>query len=494
MSRLSDGLPRLWRHWISLVGLILTTLSGLALVIGLLLELAGGGTNVYASAFLFLVMPGVFVFGLLLMPLGLWRDRVRRRRGHKGVGEEDEVGEAFRVLLARPIVRRRLMFVAFATLANVVIIGAAAREAVEFMDTPQFCGTVCHTVMQPEYDAYLRSPHQRVACVECHIGPGASWAVKAKLDGLRQVWGVITDDFSRPIPSPIHDLRPARDTCEHCHWPAKFHGNRLQFVTRFASDRSNTERVTALLLKVGGRGGPDGEHVGIHWHVSPETQVVYEARDAKRNDIGRIMVLKKGEVVAVYDPPGEVQSPFGDDGAHEVRVMDCVDCHNRPTHIYAETPERAVDEALRSGELDAGVPWIKAVAVQLLMRTDRPHEGAEVAFAKELGAAYAAEHPDVNVDEAALSRAGAALAAIYRRNVYPEMKVVWNTYRSQLGHREVDGVAHGCFRCHDDEHRRADGETLSQDCDLCHEIAAEDERPSALPEALRAVYGGTAAE
>ena len=128
----------------------------------------------------------------------------------------------------------------------------AAYTGIEYMDSPQFCGQLCHEVMEPEWAGYQEGPHSRVACVQCHIGPGAPWFVKSKLSGLRQVYAVTFNTHSRPIPSPVHDLRPARDTCEQCHWPEKFHGDKIRTIRTYADDEANTESMTTLRMHIGG--------------------------------------------------------------------------------------------------------------------------------------------------------------------------------------------------------------------------------------------------
>src|SRR5262249_37420162 len=135
-----------------------------------------------------------------------------------------------------PLLRRGLTLVAAATVMNIVILSTASYKAVEHMDSTQFCGASCHTVMSPEYTAYVNSTHSRVDCVQCHIGPGAGWFVRSKLSGARQVWAVATGSYSRPIPSPVKHLRPARETCEQCHWPQKFQGDKLVVHTKYADD------------------------------------------------------------------------------------------------------------------------------------------------------------------------------------------------------------------------------------------------------------------
>jgi hypothetical protein len=468
-------LPRLWTNWITLAGAVITTLAGCTILLVLAVEWVSPTSNMYASALGFLVMPFVFVCGLLLIPLGFFWERRRKKRD----APPSPIQEAFRAALRDRASRRRLFFVAALTFANIVIVGAAGHRAMVFMDSPEFCGTMCHQVMAPEYNAYLKSPHSRVACVDCHIGPGASWAVKSKLDGLRQVWGVIFDSFHRPIPSPVRELRPARDTCEQCHWPAKFHGSRLTFYTHYQDDEKNSPLVNALLLNVGGEDPRTGAFRGIHWHVSPEVEVRYRALDEAREKIGRIEVRKKGTLSSVYEPKEKV------DPAREERIMDCVDCHNRPTHIFDPSPSLALDRALREGRLDPAIPFLKKVAAQVLGIEDLDREGAEAVFQKEMQRIYKEAHPDVVVSAEQFGTAARTLAELYRANIYPEMKIGWDTYPSHLGHRGEEEDRRGCFRCHDDEHAREDGETLSMDCDLCHQILHQDESPEEIPESLR---------
>jgi nitrate/TMAO reductase-like tetraheme cytochrome c subunit len=174
-----------------------------------------------------------------------------------------------------------LLFMAL-TLVNVVILAVSTYKAVEVMDSTKFCGQACHSVMAPEFTTYQRSPHSRVACVECHIGPGAGWFVKSKLSGSWQLISVSLDLYPRPIPTPVHNLRPARDTCEQCHWPNKFVGDRLKVITRFRDDEANTPEKTVLLLRVGGMQGRESK--GIHWHVDPACRsATRPTRSARRS-------------------------------------------------------------------------------------------------------------------------------------------------------------------------------------------------------------------
>jgi hypothetical protein len=475
-------MPNFWISRISTLGVALTTLSGFVLLMALAATVFGGGFNVYVTAVLFLVMPGIFVLGLILIPFGIVRKR--RLDAKAGVPSPPDEKRPFTNLFRDKTARRNIVFLGAATFVNLLLIGGAGQKALSFMETPEFCGTVCHTIMQPEYEAHGRSPHSRVACVDCHIGPGASWAVKSKLDGLRQVWHALRGDYSRPIHAPVHTLRPARETCEECHWPDRFHGNRVIFRRHFLDDEENTGVVNALVLRIGGENPLSKEYEGIHWHVSANTQVRYEALDDKREKIGRIEVVRDGKVVAEYLPPPS-DSPLE---VREHRVLDCVDCHNRPTHQFDGSPAQAVDWAFGTGLLDRGVPFLRKLALPLLGRVDRPREGVEKEFEAELAAAYDAEHPDKKPDAAALAKAAAGLAELYRRNVFPQMQIGWDTYPTHIGHAGEAADVRGCFRCHDEKHKTADGKALSQDCELCHEMLAQEEKPEELDDQLKALF------
>ena len=235
-------------------------------------------TNPYLGIVFFLILPAFFVLGLLLIPAGIYLERRRRARGLEPL-------QLPRIDLNDPVHRRGVLVVTALTLVNVLIVSLAAFKGIEFMDSPQFCGQVCHTVMEPEFVAYRDGPHSRVRCVDCHIGPGASWFVKSKLDGTRQVIAVMRGTYSTPIASPVHDLRPARDTCEQCHWPEKFHGDKVEVIREYGNDEKNTESVTRLMVHVGGGSARLGFGTGIHWHMNGANQIEYVTTDEQRQVI-----------------------------------------------------------------------------------------------------------------------------------------------------------------------------------------------------------------
>ena len=345
------------------------------------------------------------------------------------------------------------------------------------MESSRFCGLTCHKVMAPEYGAYLNSPHSRVACTSCHIGPGASWAVKAKIDGVRQVVAVVFGTYSRPIPSPVHTLRPARATCEQCHWPQKFSGDKLRVITKYDEDEKNTMTKTVLLLKLGGRQGSNA--VGIHGrHLDDKERISYTTTDGRREVIPIVKYLDDDGKTVVFSST-EIKPTEAQKAKAETRVMDCIDCHNRPTHAY-QLPERAVNEAMAAGTISPELPFIRKKAVEVLKVEYPSRETAFDRIEKDLTEFYRTKYPDVyRTRRATVETAVSEVQKIYGRNVFPEMRLTWGTHPNHIGHEDFLG----CFRCHDGNHQAAGGRAITQDCDACHQILAQDEaNPKVLAE------------
>jgi hypothetical protein len=455
------------RNWITLFGATLTTVAAILIIAFFLMGLLQLTDSPYIGIMAFLVMPGLFVFGLLLIPLGLYWER---KRG--GPAEEEESGRRYPLIdFNKPRVRRVAALVGALTLTNLLIISLATYEGVNYMDSVEFCGTVCHTVMEPQHEAYVGSPHSRVKCVECHIGPGAPWFVRSKLSGVGQVFAVTFDTYARPIPVPVENLRPSRDTCEECHWPEKFTGDRVRVFTRYGLDEVNTPYKSVLLMHIGGGSMP---HTGgIHsWHVDPNKETWYIAADDKREEIVWIQVREVDGTVTEYKGPGFDMTPEQVAAAPK-RMMDCIDCHNRPTHIF-RLPDIAIDEALDAGALSASVPFVKRAGIQVLREAQAAHEVAPLVHRY-----YQENHPDFySSHRAEVERTAAALASIHSRNVFPRMNLTWGTYPDHIGHEQ----AIGCFRCHTGEHASDNGRTIEQDCSSCHTLLAHEEHE---PDILR---------
>jgi hypothetical protein len=303
-----------------------------------------------------------------------------------------------------------------------------------------------------------------VTCVQCHIGPGAPWFVKSKLSGARQVLAVLANSHRRPIPSPVSDLRPARDTCEQCHWPEKFHGDKVEVRREYAPDEANTETVTTLRIHVGGGSEKLGVASGIHWHMNVANRIEYIATDDKRQTIPWVRLTDRQGRVREFRVPDVSDEALA---RGERRLMDCMDCHNRPSHPFNPSPERAVDGAIGIGEISRELPFIRREAVAALNDKYESREAAERGIADRLRAFYQKNYPNVLKERGPLvDRAVLVSQVLYRRNVFPRMNVTWGSYPNNIGHMD----APGCFRCHDDNHKSKDGAVIRQECELCHTI------------------------
>ena len=448
---------------VSLTGAAITTSAALTTIAFWFYEIfLPGPPHPYIGILVFLTLPAIFVLGLLLIPVGIWL----RRRRLTGNGQLPKVFPA--VDLRLPVVRRTLEWVALATGINLLIIGTASYRGVEYLDSTNFCGTTCH-VMLPENTAYHLSPHAHVACVDCHIGPGLPWMVRAKVNGLRQVYMVATHTYPRPIPSPVKNLRPASQTCEQCHWPGRFVGDKLLVRTSYTDDEKNTPQTDVVMLKVGGSNSQGSS--GIHGHhLADAARIRYISTDPQRQTIPAVYYTDdQGKTTEFISSDAKPTKEQLDRGEH--RVMDCLDCHNRPAHV-AEMPETAVDKQMSTGWISTNLPYIKKKAVELL-KVDYPTR--DVARQRITGAItdfYRTNYPEIDRAQRSLvQHSGAEVAAIYLRNVFPEMRVTWGTHPNNLGH--MDSL--GCFRCHDGSHTSADGQTITNDCAACHQIIASGE-------------------
>jgi hypothetical protein len=441
------------QNWISRVGVVLVTTAVVLWLFLLPTTMRGEVQYPYIGILAFLILPGVFFLGLALIPLGIWLHiRLERRAGRTPVAYVP-------LTLRSPEVRRLMWFVGVTTIVNIALGSQLTYRAITYMDSVTFCGKTCHTVMQPEFAAYQNSPHSRVECVACHIGPGASWFVQSKLSGMGQVFAVILNNYPRPIPTPVHNLRPARETCEACHWPQKFVQDRLQVIGKYADDEHNTLTKTVLLMHISGA----GEHPGIHnAHLAEGVTISYNPADESRQTISRVEY--RNTVTGrstIYTASG-----VKPESLHNLplRLMDCMDCHNRPTHTF-QLPERAVDLAMQSGAISPALPFIKKVAVEALRKEYKSQEAAAAGIGATIEGYYKTG------DRASVDKAASAVVAIYERNVFPSMRIAWGTYPNNLGHMDFPG----CFRCHDGSHTSADGRSIPGDCETCHKTLAMDE-------------------
>ena len=455
---LRNFLSSITHNGISLAGTALA-IVGLVLIICLfVMEQLGFEGGPYIGILTYLILPAIFVTGLVLIPVGavLYRRSLRKVPG----SESTPLLPIFD--LNKPRTRNWMMIFLGATMVNIVIVAGATYKGVEVMESVEFCGQACHTVMQPEHTAYQRSSHSRVSCAECHIGPGADWFVKSKLDGAWQLVAVAFDLYPRPIPTPLHDLRPARETCEQCHWPTRFVGDKLAIKTHYDEDEANTELTTALLLKVGGTAG--GGASGIHWHVDRGVKIRYRSDESRENIYEVEYTNADGDVKLFADRRAPEEGGMW-------REMDCVDCHNRPSHNY-QAPDSEIDVAMRDGLIDKTLPFVRKEGLRIIDAEYDSHEAAREFITAELNNYYLDNYPDLAGERADdIAQAATTLGDIYSVNVFPQMKVWWNTYPEHIGHERSEG----CFRCHGKRLRTKEREHISRDCDVCHSVLAERE-------------------
>jgi len=466
------------RNLISFAGLLSAFVSAALIITILAIDFLGFHINPYIGILVYLILPLFLVGGMALIPIGLAMER-RRQLLQKGLPKEQALPRLV-IDLNRPGLRKKILWLAAITTVFLSVLSTATYKAVEFMDSVTFCGKVCHEVMEPELVSHSQSPHSRVACVSCHIGPGAPWFVKSKISGVRQIFAVTFNTYSKPIPTPVKDLRPARETCEQCHWPQKFHGEQLRVVTKYSEDEKNTPIKTVLLLRTGGGDKKTGIAEGIHWHMNIANEITYIATDAERQNIPWVRMKDPWGNVTEYKTD-EFNPPPDSLAKLPVRTMDCVDCHNRPTHIY-RMPEEAVDEALLARQMNPKLPFLKKVSVELLKKEYPGKPAALRQIQSGLADYYKQNHPALAVAwEQDIQRAGEKLAEIYGNNVFPKLNITWGTYKNNIGHQN----SLGCWRCHDDSHTSKEGKTIRQDCDQCHSLlAVDEENPQPVIETL----------
>ncbi len=454
--------PRLTRNRVTVLGGILAVGSLASIFFILLVEFVGGRETPYVGILLYLALPSIFVLGLVLVPVGMLM--VRRRLRRPGAVSAGVSLPRYPVLdLNDPAQRLAFGFFVFATLAFTALLSGLSYRAYGFMESTEFCGQLCHVVMAPEYTAYQRSPHARLACASCHIGEGADWFVRSKLSGVRQVLAVAFNTYPRPIPAPITDLRPARETCETCHWPEKFYGDQAVTIVRYLPDEANTEQRYAMTIKTGGGGKELGLPSGIHWHMNINNQIEYIAVDPARQQIPWVSLQNEDEGTTVFQSAGTSLSA-DDILTAKRRVMDCMDCHNRPTHNFL-TPDQSVDRALNSGKIDRSLPYVKREAVRVMSQEYPDGDSAFRAIDQGLTDYYRTGYPEVYVKKGALIESAVReVQAAYADSIFPAMKVSASTYPDNIGHQRSPG----CFRCHDGKHVSSDGKVIQQTCGTCH--------------------------
>jgi hypothetical protein len=448
---------------ISLLGTIIALVNFVAILAIVTYDFFLGPLAAYVGIITFIILPSLLFLGLILIPLGAALERRRR-----GQASDDVKPRSFYFDLSLPAHRRAAIVFLSGTAIFLVATALGSYRAYEFTESVTFCGQICHTVMEPEFTAYQYSPHARVTCAECHVGEGADWYVKSKLSGAYQVYAASFDLFPRPIPTPIENLRPARETCEQCHWPDKFHGSQEKTFRHYMVDEANTPWEIRLLIKTGGGSRNAGIAEGIHWHMNIANEIDYIAIDKQRQEIGWVRIKDLEGNVREYT--NELNPIASEDlGNYEMRRMDCIDCHNRPTHIY-QSPSRAMNNAFTAEWIDTTLPSAKRIGIESLIGEYTTKDSAFVSIEKQILDAYKNEYPEILEERSDdVGELVSAVKEIYRRNFFPEMKVRWDVYPDNIGHFNSPG----CYRCHNGYFVSDAGDTISNDCNSCHTILSQ---------------------
>ncbi len=458
-------LPPSSKNWLSLAGVVIALTSLFMIVFLFIVTSLMREQAVYLGLVTYILLPAIMIVGLLFIPVGMFLKNRRERH------EEHQLAAGWpKIDLNIPHYRHAFFIFIIFSGFFLLLSAVGSYEAFHYTESTSFCGTLCHAVMEPEYTAHSNSPHAKVPCAVCHVGPGADWYVRSKLSGLYQVYATVADVYPRPIPTPIKNLRPARAVCEQCHWPQKFYGHKLQLQTHYLPDRDNTPWRIGLNLKVGPSQAALGLIDGIHWHINSRVRIDYIAADSGRQQIpwvrytnldsGAVKVFRdKGRTTGsgVLPPPGVM------------RTMDCIDCHNRPSHLY-RAPAQFINAAMTAGRIPATLPEIKKLAVQFTSVTYPSGIAAQESIRAGILQFYQLHYPDLFASQRALVEKGVTgVQEEFMKNIFPYMKVSWKAYPDNIGHLYFSG----CFRCHNGNHVSDTGETISNSCTLCHDISIQ---------------------
>lgn len=452
----------LYRHPLAALGGALIAAGAFAFVVLSAVDIASDVENPYRSLVTFVGAPAIFTLGVILFLVAA-RIQVSgaRRRGEK-------VHFVLRVEPSDPRYMRNLWIFLGLTGLFIAVVGWSGFKAYEATDSVSFCGESCH-VMEPQNVTYANGPHAKVPCVDCHIGPGGSFWVKSKIDGIRQLIATATNSYARPIETPVVSLRPAQQTCEGCHWPEQFFGQKLTNRTYYRTDEANSPWTISLLVNVGGGNPRTGELEGIHWHMLSAREVEYIATDDQRQKIPwvRVTDTETGQVTTYTDSDADIPDP--DDPETEVRLFDCMDCHNRPSHSF-QPPATAMNIEMSAGNISTELPFIRSIGLELLNAEYDTHSDGSSGIANGLADYYNTEYAGQAFElRDAIAQATEALQRVYVNNFFPEMNTDYRVRTNNLSHFVNDG----CFRCHSSELETATGQQISADCESCHTIVAQ---------------------
>lgn len=455
---MNKKLPDTFYNPLSVIAAVLSLVFFVTIFFLVLIGIFVPETPVYFGIVTFIILPILLILSLLLIIIGIVRERKRLIKG-------EEAKRFISIDLNNP--KHRRGFVIFTIVVIVFMLSSAfgSYQAFQYSESVEFCGKLCHEVMEPEFTAYQTSPHARVRCAECHIGEGADWFVKSKLSGAYQVYSVLFNKYSRPIPTPIRNLRPAQETCEKCHWPQYFFSEKKIQKTYFKKDEKNTPWTVSMLMKIGG-GNPDlGPTAGIHWHMNINRNIEYIAKDRMRQEIIYVKATDRNGNITEYFSEEYPLTRQQIDSFPKFKV-DCIDCHNRPSHVY-NPPTSSVDLALYLNRINTSLPYIKKVSVDALSYNYSTKENALDSIRFLIENFYGNQYKEIATSQQQnIKNAVIEVQKIYSRNFFPLMNVNWKAYPNNISHFNNPG----CFRCHNDKLTSPLGTSIRKDCNSCHTI------------------------
>lgn len=466
--------PTLFRNYISFAGAVIVFAALASILLLFFIELSKTTDNPYLGILTYIILPAFLALGLLVVVAGMLVERRRRRR------QPASDVEPFPKIDLNDT-RQRRWAIALLALSFVFVCASAfgSYRAYEYTESVEFCGQACHTVMKPEAVAFHATSHARIRCVDCHVGHGAESYARSKLSGARQLFALVAGSYSRPIETPVHNMRPADQTCEQCHWPAKFHGAQLKTFNHYAYDEQNSLRQTRMLINVGGGDPASGPVAGIHWHMNLANEVTFIATDKQRQVVPWIRVKdRNGNITEYYDRTRPLSAE--QIASSEKRRMDCIDCHNRPAHVYLP-PDVALDQSFSSGRLDPALPYLKRQAVEVLNKPYATEEEALNSIALGLDGFYRTNYSQLYAQKSDTVRSAIGeTQRIFKTYFFPEMKTNWATHPNNIGHL----YSSGCFRCHDGDHVSNTGKVIRNDCNICHTVLSDSARSSTVPQTI----------
>src|SRR5215813_8730171 len=358
---------RHFQNWLSWAGMVLAAAALFAFILLFAIDFFAPAKNPYIGILAYVVAPFFLLLGLALTLLGA----ILHKREERHAAKVEEKHRILQIDLSRKRDRRILELFAL-----------GSYETYQYTESVDFCGKRCHVPMEPQFVAAQHTAHAQAACVECHVGPGAAAYFKTKLNGVKQLYHTVLGDFDRPI-YVTAETRPEQEICLHCHWPSRYIGTIDRTYQHYLSDEANTPFAVRLLLNVGGAEPSRGPVGGIHWHMSIVNKVEYIATDEQAETIPWVRLTNAQGQTTEY----RTDDFKGDPSPHDIRHMDCLDCHSRPAHNVM-APNDAVDVAIAAGRIDPKIPFAKAKVVAALTQQHTSKPGALQAIATSLRSAY----------------------------------------------------------------------------------------------------------